>query len=75
MTDESDQDEESAKLNIQATSSSNELDIKNKLDSVDGLKEFYEAELKNRDQIIEQQRIIIKELSQRTMDEIKGISK
>lgn len=50
----------------------NRLELRNKLESVDKLKEYYNNEITRKDQIIEQQRSIIRALSQNFTNEIKS---
>lgn len=49
-----------------------EIELRNELDSVDNLREFYEGELAKKDQIIEQQRAMIKALAQKSINEFQG---
>lgn len=49
-----------------------EIELRNKLESVDRMKEYYKVEITKRDQVIEQQRATIKALSQKYTSSIKS---
>lgn len=49
-----------------------EVDKRNKLESVERLQEYYSSEIVRRDQVIEQQRFVIKSLSQKYTNEIRS---
>lgn len=49
-----------------------EVELRNKLESVDRIKAHYKGELAKRDQVIEQQRAMIKALSHKSISDIKS---
>lgn len=50
----------------------NEMKLKNKLESEDNLKAYFRNEIAKREQVIEQQRSIIRALSRKSIEEIKN---
>lgn len=49
-----------------------DIELRNKLESVDRMKEYYKVEITKRDQVIEQQRATIKALAQKYTNSIKS---